>query len=151
MQRKGKHNADYGIRDMYEAYVEYQEKKGKQVLNYSTYRDVLKDANKAIRDSLIEGDMVKLPFLGTLGIVKQDSVYSNKNKHKWPVDWVKTKELGFKVYIEQSNYYRVFWQKSNRHQTNKRHYKFITNRILKRMIPEAIRNGKDYYTYIEKQ
>jgi hypothetical protein len=148
---KGKHNADYGIRDIYKSYVEYQEKKGKQILRYSIYRDVIKTVNKEIRKALIDGEMVKLPFLGILGIIKQDSIYSEKNKRKWPVDWVKSKELGFKVYIEQSNYYRLFWHKSNKHQTNKKHYKFVTNRILKRMIPEAIRNGKDYYTYIEKQ
>jgi len=136
---KGKLNSDIGIGDFYEEYKREGEVKKRNIVNYSIYSNILKDFNKELSKRIVYNcQTYHLPYkLGLLGVIKFEQSFSEDNKHKWAVNWKKSKEIGQIVYFENSERYKWKWDK---HQTlkGKRYYQFKANQPNSRLIKKAL-------------
>lgn len=139
----------YTIADYYISYKEYTEPNTQYDVNLKTFKGIVTDYFKYIRDSImLDCKEFKLPCrLGTLQIIKhQPKEYTGKSL-RW--DWKATRETGKPVYLlnEHSNFfkYRFFWSKKNCLLINKGKYQFIASRQNKRDLCKLIKeNKKDY-------
>lgn len=146
--RKNKFSKCKGVREAYKAYKDELKSQGLKPTDYKTYAKLIKDCNKSIVKYILEsGDDFKFPFgLGSLRIRKRVRTYNEKNRNKWPVDYKKTKELGFIVYFTTDFKYKWNWRKRGASFVNKAIYVFIPCRKAKRNISKSInKDKKDYY------
>jgi hypothetical protein len=127
-----------------DSYREYRSKTENPV-NYKTYCKIIKECNKELLNEVVnESNSILLPYrLGKLEIVKFTKIY--REKSIWPVDFKKTKELGFVVYHESKYIYKWMWNRNNAIIINKSKYKFLASREAKRMVAPALKNGVDYF------
>lgn len=139
----------YTIADFYLSYKDYIEKNTTYDIDLKTFKGVVTDYFKYIRDQIMqESKEFKLPCrLGTLQIIKhQPKEYTGKSL-RW--DWKATRETGKPVYLlnEHSNFYkyRFHWSKQNCLLSNKSKYQFIASRANKRDLAKIIfSRSKDY-------
>ena len=139
----------YTITDYYLSYKEYIEEGTQYDVSYTTFRNIVSDYFKYIRDEvMLNSKEVKLPCrMGTLQIVKhQPKEYTGKSL-RW--DWKSTKELGKPVYYlnEHSGFfkYRFFWSKQDCIRIK---YMFVASRENKRDLAKIIFTGQ--CDYVEK-
>lgn len=139
----------YTITDFYKSYKQYITPGSPYDIDYDTFRLILSDYFKYIRDQIMqECKEYKLPCrLGTIQIIKKLPKEYSKRSLCW--DWQSTKELGKPVYHlnDHSGYYkyRFFWSKQGCIQSNIRKYMFIACRANKRGLAQIIKNNlKDY-------
>lgn len=146
---KGKLNSDIGIEDFYDEYKREAEVKKRNTVNYSTYGNILKDFNKELSKKIVFNcQTYHIPYkLGLLGVIKFEQSFSEDSKHKWAVDWKKSKEIGQIVYFENSNRYKWKWDK-NKTLVGKRYYQFKAIRPNSRLIKKALTDNPklDYYS-----
>lgn len=142
----------YTIADYYMSYKEYIEPDTQYDINLKTFKGIVTDYFKHIRDEImLNSKEFKLPCrLGTLSIIKhQPKEYSSKSL-RW--DWKATRELGKPIFLlnEHSNgwKYRYFWSKKDCLLTNKTKYQFIASRQNKRDLCKIIKNRE--HDYIER-
>ena len=141
----------YTITDYYLSYKEYIEEGTQYDVSYTTFRNIVSDYFKYVRDEvMLNSKEVKLPCrMGTLQIVKhQPKEYTGKSL-RW--DWKSTRELGKPVYYlnEHSGEYkyRFHWQKKDIILKNRSKYMFIASRTNKRELAKIIFNRE--HDYIE--
>lgn len=135
-------------RDFYNYYKEISTKKNKEVVDYNTYSNVLKDANLLIRDKILyDGERVHLPYrLGDLFIQKFENSFSENGKKGWKIDWKKTNEAGHVVYFESKYGYKWKWDKKKAVLAGKKFYTFRACRKAQRLVSDAINNKHlDYF------
>lgn len=139
----------YTIPDFYLSYKQNIEKDTVYDIDLKTYKNVITDYFKYIRDEImLNCKEFKLPCrLGTLSIVKHQPKEFNNKSLRW--DWKATKELGKPVYLlnTHSDYfkYRYFWSKKDCLLTNKTRYQFVATRENKRNLAQLIfKKLKDY-------
>lgn len=142
----------YTITDYYISYKDYIEQGTQYDVDYQTFRSIVTDYFKYIRDEImLHSKEVKLPCrLGTLQIVKHQPKEFTGKSLRW--DWKATKELGKPVYYLNDHCgnfkYRFFWSKQNCIIPNKGKYMFIASRANKRNLCKIIMNKQ--CDYIEK-
>lgn len=135
--------------DFYINYKNYIEQGTQYDIDLKTFKAILTDYFKYIRDSImLDRKEVKLPCrLGTLQIVKHQPKEFTGKSLRW--DWKATRETGKPVYLlnAHSNYYkyRFFWSKKNCLLTNKSKYQFVASRDNKRTLAKIIFNREHDY------
>lgn len=142
---KGKIKDVIGNEELYKFY----KTNSKKPVDQKTFNSLIKDLNNKIIDKIIlESEEFKMPFrLGNLRINKFEQQLHNRPKNKWPVDYVKSKELGFIVYYEHDYVYRWKWFKNKALVKWKSIYCFKPSRASKRYLAHAIKNlKKDYFS-----
>ena len=143
---------NYTIADFYISYRDYIEQGTQYDVDYETFRKILNDYFKYIRDEImLRSKEFKLPCrLGTLSVIKHKPKEFTGKSLRW--DWQSTKQLGKPVYYlnEHSNYYkyRFFWSKQNCIIKNKSKYMFIASRANKRNLAQILFNRQ--CDYMEK-
>lgn len=162
MLRKGKEKGIRGpgflvnsktLKDAYRFYKENLKSKGLKGESKKIYTKVCKDFNKEIVNLIVyKSEEVKLPCgMGNIAVLKFAHSLSNIPQNKWPINWKKTKELGYKVYFVEDYIYDIRWYKKKAQIRNKEFYKFIACRDFKRAVPKALRENKvDYFSLNKK-
>ena len=142
----------YTIADYYLSYKDYIEEGTQYDVPYQTFRAIVLDYFKYIRDEvMLHSKEIKLPCrLGTLQIVKHKPKEYNGKSLRW--DWQSTKQLGKPVYYlnqHSSEFkYRFYWSKQGCIFKNKGKYMFVASRANKRDLAQIIFNKR--CDYIEK-
>lgn len=142
----------YTIADYYLSYKDYIEEGTQYDVPYQTFRAIVLDYFKYIRDEvMLNSKEVKLPCrLGTLQIVKHKPKEYTGKSLRW--DWQATKQLGKPVYHlnehSREYKYRFFWSKQGCIFKNKGKYMFVASRDNKRNLCVIIKNKQ--CDYIEK-
>lgn len=136
-----------GIKDFYKYYRKNKSKKIKKV-NYKQYSNIISDCNKLISKYIIEGFEVKLLGLGRMQIVKYDREFKLERKHRWSIDWKRSKDLGYLVYHKQHYVYKWRWIKTFEEFTNKGAYTFKATRTNTRAINQKVIKDKIDYLKI---
>lgn len=142
----------YTIADYYLSYKDYIEEGTQYDIPYQTFRAIVLDYFKYIRDEvMLHSKEVKLPCrLGTLQIVKHKPKQYNNKSLRW--DWQATKQNGKPVFYlnlhSQEFKYRFFWSKRNCLFKNKSKYMFVASRANKRNLAAIIFSKQ--CDYIEK-
>jgi len=138
---EGKIKGCISLKDQYKYYKDNYE----NTVDYKTYVKYIKECNIRIPESVVyESNDFELPYrAGKLHIVKYDRTY--KVQSMWAVDFNRTKKEGFKVYFHQPYVYKWRWSKTHTIIKNKSKYKFTACRMAKRMVPKALRSGRDYF------
>lgn len=143
-----KEKQNYTITDFYQRYKQNIEPNTSYDVDFNTYRAIVFDYFKFIRDQIFDGKEFYLPCrLGTIQIVKhKPKEYTNKSLR---YDWKAMRELGKKVYYlnEHSDgyKYRYLWGKKDMLVTNKTKYMFIASRANKRTLAAIIKNKEHDY------
>ena len=138
----------YNSIDFYKAYIASIEQGTVYDIDFKTYRSIIFDYFKFIRDAIFDGNEFKLPCrLGTIQIVKHKPKQYDKQSLRY--DWKAMKELGKPVYYfnEHSGGYkfRYLWGKKDMLVTNKAKYMFIASRANKRQLAQIIKNNLHDY------
>lgn len=142
----------YTIADYYLSYKDYIEEGTQYDVPYQTFRAIVLDYFKYIRDEvMLNSKEVKLPCrLGTLQIVKHKPKEYTGKSLRW--DWQATKQLGKPVYhlnIHSGEFkYRFHWSKQGCIFKNKGKYMFVASRDNKRNLAKLIFSKQ--CDYIEK-
>ena len=136
----------YTIADFYESYCEYTKDNPLYQVSYKTFRDVVTEYFRYLRDEIIEnGKEVRLPCrMGSLSIVKhKPKEYTGKSLR---IDYAESKKYGkmiFHLNEETGGYkYRFYWNKQNMLTTNKTHYQLIMTRDNKRHLAQILKSHK---------
>lgn len=139
----------YTGKDFYESYIDYVSDNKLYQVDYKTFRNIIDDYFRYLRDELIEnGKEIKLPCrLGTLSIIKHKP--KNFNNRSLRIDYGESKKEGKLLYHlnEHSNYfkYRFHWNKKDMLVKNKGKYQLIMTRTNKRRLAYIIKNRiRDY-------
>ena len=142
----------YTIADFYESYCEYTKDNPLYQVSYKTFRDVVTEYFRYLRDEIIEnGKEVRLPCrMGSLSIVKhKPREYTGKSLR---IDYAESKKYGkmiFHLNEETGGYkYRFYWNKQNMLTTNKTHYQLIMTRDNKRHLAQILKSHKRDYCEI---
>lgn len=139
----------YVAKDFYESYCKYVEDNPLYQVDYKTFRGIIDDYFRYLRDEIIEnGKEVKLPCrLGTLQIVKhKPKTYTNRSLR---IDYGESKKLGKMVFHLNEHTdtfkYRFYWNKHNMIMKNKTKYQLVMTRDNKRHLAQILKNGiRDY-------
>ena len=155
IRTQGKLNAEIGINDFYKDYIrEAESKERTTIVDFKTYSSVLKDFHKILVNKIVtENECYKMPFkLGLLGIMKFDQNFDEEKKHRWAVDWKKSKELGQIIYFENTDRYKWRWDKSSVKLKGKKYYQFKASRNNTRLIAQTKKSNPklDYYRQLAK-
>lgn len=155
LRTKGKMNAEIGIISFYKEYKDEAIKKERTTfVDFKKYSKVLKDFNKLLSNKIVyENECYKLPYrLGVLGVIKFDQNFDEDRKHKWAVDWKRSKEEGTIIYFENTDRYKWKWDKSNMKLKGKKYYQFKASRDNTRLIAKVKKNSYkiDYYRQLAK-
>lgn len=142
---------NFTIVDFYNRYKENIEQDTIYDIDFNTYRAIVFDYFKFIRDQIFDGKEFFLPCrLGTIQIVKhKPKNYSGKSLR---YDWKSMREMGKPMYYlnQHSDFfkYRYYWSKKDCLFTNKGKYMFIASRDNKRTLARIIFNKEHDYTPI---
>lgn len=139
----------YTGKDFYKSYVEYVEDNPLYQVDYKTFRGIINDYFRYLRDELIEnGKEIKLPCrLGTLSIVKhKPKEYSGRSLR---IDYAESKKYNKVIYHLNDHTggykYRFYWNKHNMLTKNKTMYQLIMTRDNKRYLAQILKNRvRDY-------
>ena len=147
LKKRGAKNKVQGTLNNDKLY-KYYRSKAKNPVHRSTFRNVIKDLNILIKDRILDAEDFKMPYrLGILRINKFRQNLFQRKKEDWPVDYEKSKELGFLVYFEHDYVYCWKWDKRKAVVKNMTLYKFHPSRHNKRALAHAIKHlKKDYFT-----
>lgn len=135
------------IRDMYKYYLSLKDKKKDEIIPYNLFAKITKECNKEFINQVVNNsEIVTLPYrLGVLQISKFERHFNPNKKNKWTIDYQKSKEEGVLLYHDTPFIYKWRWKKHNCIVKNKTGYKFKANRLSKRLITVALKNGRDFY------
>lgn len=117
---------------------------------------LIKSVNKLLREQLLEGRDIKLPYMmGRIELRKKESYIKfidGKLCTNLPVNWQKTLKLWYedtqarenKTLIKQEvpSVFRVFYNRSKAKYNNKTFYQFIPIRAIKLALKEKIDNDE---------
>lgn len=140
----------YTIKDFYQYYIEnLEDGYDAYAIDYKTYRAMIEEYFKWIRDRLIEqGRTIKLPYrMGTLAIIKKKMKFGKKTS--MPIDFRTSRETGKLTFFfnEHSNYYkyRFKWNKDSMLIKNRDCYQLVMTRANKRRLAQIIKNRERDY------
>mgnify|MGYP001590168704 CR=1 FL=1 len=145
---KGVITGSLTLKHMYKAYKKSCKEKEIDYVAYKLYATACKDFNKRLVNAVVEqSEEVTLPHrLGNLKIRKRERNLSHMKKNKWPVDYERSKELGFIVYHDSDYTLGWRWDKRKCVVKWKGAYHFRACRAAKRLVPEAVKFRKrDYF------
>ena len=139
----------YTGKDFYRSYIDYVSDNPLYQVDYKTFRGIINDYFKYLRDELIEnGKEIKLPCrLGTLSIVKhKPKEYSGRSLR---IDYAESKKYNKVIYHLNDHTggykYRFYWNKHNMLTKNKTMYQLIMTRDNKRYLAQILKNRvRDY-------
>lgn len=140
----------YNIKDMYEWYIKDVVKGSVYDIPSSLYEELCYSYFKELRDDILNGKMVTLPYrLGTIAVTKYKAkLYKERLVG---VDYVLTKKYGKKILFTNehtSGYmYKFKWSKINAIVKNKHCYQFKASRDNKRTLAKLIK--QDHVDYME--
>ena len=140
----------YTAKDFYESYKQDIEPDTVYDVDFDTYRAIIYDYFKLIRDQILDGKEFIIPYrLGSIQIIKsKPKTYTSRSLR---YDWKAMKELGKPVYYlnehSDGRKYRYFWSKRDCLFVNKTKYMFIASRDNKRTLAKIILNRE--HDYIE--
>lgn len=140
----------YTAKDFYESYKQDIEPDTVYDVDFDTYRAIIYDYFKFIRDQILDGKEFIIPYrLGSIQIIKsKPKTYTSRSLR---YDWKAMKELGKPVYYlnehSDGRKYRYFWSKRDCLFVNKTKYMFIASRDNKRTLAKIILNRE--HDYIE--
>lgn len=142
----------YVGKDFYNSYIEYVKDNPLYQIDYTTFRAIIDDYFRYLRDEIIEnGKEVKLPCrLGTVRIVKhKPKQYNNKSLR---VDYKASRDHG-KLLFHLNEHtdgfkYRYYWNKQNMIITNKTKYQLTMTRANKRRLAVILKNRERDYIEI---
>jgi len=175
---KGKYNNDFGTKDCYDAYIKNIDKNELPLgsdytntsyfVNFNTYKEVIKQMNKLVMDSLINNNSeFTIPYrMGELSVKKRkvkirlDSE-GNVIKKALPVDYKATKELWVNDPEAQKNHIKIYlfnehfdgykclfhWKKKDINTKGIKPYCFRPTREYKRELAKQIKTNPniDFY------
>jgi len=137
------------LKDAFVFYKKEAKERGFKKESKQIFTKVCKDYNKILMKLVIdESQEVKLPLRqGSLAVVKTELDLEKTPINKLPVNWKKTKEVGYKVYFVQDNIYKLKWIKKNFSVKFKNSYRFKGCRKAVRKIAENIKTKNiDYFS-----
>jgi hypothetical protein len=152
----------YGSKDAFKYYRKIKPDNSKYVLTDCQYLHIIRSINDYLRDYLLEGKDVLLPErMGRLELRKITSKIKFENgkiKTNLPVDWAATLKLWYdnpmcknkKQLVRQENTetFRVLYNRAKANYNNKSFYEFNTNRELKLGLKKNIKLNKiDAFSY----
>lgn len=145
---RGYLNNSKTLKDAYVFYKQECKNKNLKAVDKKTFTKICKDTNKEIMNLVLnKSEEVDLPFrMGSIKVTKKKQDLSNKPQNKWPIDWKRSKELGFKVYFVQDYTYNIKWLKKRALVRFKKAYIFKPCRTAKRQVPKNLKTKKiDYF------
>lgn len=139
----------YTIADFYTSYCEYVDGNPLYQISYKTFREIISDYFRYLRDEIIEkGKEVRLPCrMGYLTIVKhKPKEYTGKSLR---IDYAESKKYGKVIYhlneVTNGFKYRFYWNKQNMITHNKTKYQLVMTRDNKRRLAYILKNRiRDY-------
>lgn len=139
---EGKVKDCLSLKDMYKYYKENYD----EPVEYQVFSKIIKYCNRELINQITrESECVELPYrLGELQVARFERSFK-KPSNKMAVDWVKTKEYGFKIFHEDDNIYKWVWKKHSAVVKNKTGYKFTASRFAKREVPKALKDKVEYF------
>lgn len=147
-----------------ETYKEFCKEYGLTNLTYKRYLEILYTYNaQFMEEAMLTGNLVPLPYgFGQIGVnrKKTTTLYTDKDGEDHiilPVDWVKSKEKGERVYYynDHTDGWRCSWiwlKMTTTNMKGKSIWKFTPARTWSRGLAALLKgkNGKDYlYRYTE--
>lgn len=139
----------YTGKDFYKSYINYVSDNPLYNIDYTTFRSIINDYFKYLRDEIIEkGKEIKLPCrTGSLSIVKhKPKEYSGKSLR---MDYAESKKYDKVIYHlnEHTNgfKYRYYWNKQTMLLTNKHKYQLVMTRENKRRLAQILKNRERDY------
>jgi len=161
-KRHHKVSGSYGSKDAFRFYRKIKPNDSKYVLTDCQFLHIIRLINDDLRDLLIEGKDVTLPEqMGRLELRKIANTIkfvNGKIKTNLPIDWNATLKLWYdnpvckehKQLVRQENTetFKVFYNKTKAKYNNKTFYEFDPNRLLKVNLKNNIKLNKiDAFTY----
>jgi len=160
--RKHKVTGSLGVYDAYKWYRKNKPKEKKYILSESQYFTIIRRINEALREELLlTGDLMFPCRMGRLEIRKHPAIITSdgkKIKTNLPIDWDATLKLWFEdeecrrdktlVRTNVSEIFRVYYNKGKANYNNKSFYQFSTNRELKRLLKDAIKNNINFDAFV---
>lgn len=161
-KRNHKVKGSWGVYDAFKWYRKNKPKDRKFVLTESQYYTIIRRINEALREELLkDGDLLFPCRMGRLEIRKHPAVITSdgkKIKTNLPIDWNATLKLWYEdedclkektlVRINVPELFRVHYNKAKANYDNKSFYQFSTNRELKRMLRDAIKNNPNFDAFV---
>jgi len=141
-----KYQDPYKQKDMYKRYI--KDKEGPYAVSYEDFKDICDEYYKKLSTSILDGDLVKLPFrLGYLSVISKATSTDFKAA---PYNWIESARLGKKVVEtnDHSDYtsYQFKWQKNDvKFTANLDKYQLIMSRKNKRDLATRIKSGEYKY------
>lgn len=155
--RKYKINNSLGVYDGYKYYRKNKPKEKKYVLSESQYFAIIRKINLLLIEELLQGNEITIP--NRMGIIELRKFNSNiridkdgKVHTNLPIDWNKTLELWYEdeesyknktlVKMEETELFKIYYNKSSANYENKSFYEFVFNKDLKVRLKQKIKEGK---------
>lgn len=160
--RKHKVTGSWGVYDAYKWYRKHKPKDKRFILTESQYFAIIRRVNEALRDEFIAtGDLTFPNRMGRLEIRKYPAIITTdgkKIKTNLPIDWNATLKLWYEdeeslkdkvlVRVNIPEIFRVYYNKSKANYNNKSFYQFTTNRELKKLLKDAIKNNAGFDAFV---
>ena len=160
--RKHKVTGSLGVYDAFKWYRKHKPKDKKYVLTESQYFTIIRRVNEALREELLlDGDLLLPCKMGRLEIRKYPTIITTdgkKVKTNLPIDWQATLKLWYEdeecmknkqlVRINIPEIFRVHYNRNKANYNNKSFYQFSTNRELKQLLTNAIRNNAGFDAFV---
>lgn len=160
--RKHKVTGSLGVYDAFKWYRKHKPKDKKYVLTESQYFTIIRRVNEALREELLlDGDLLLPCRMGRLEIRKYPTIITTdgkKVKTNLPIDWQATLKLWYEdeecmknkqlVRINIPEIFRVHYNRNKANYNNKSFYQFSTNRELKQLLTNAIRNNASFDAFV---
>ena len=138
----------YNIKEMYEWYISNVEKYSAYDIPFSLYKEICYEYFKELKENILSGKTVELPYrLGIISVIKYRLPLTKGRKVG--IDYQLSKKYGKKILLtnEHTNgySYKIKWLKGHAIFKNKRSYKFVPPRDMKRTLAKLIKTEhKDY-------
>jgi hypothetical protein len=122
--------------------------KGK--IHRDRYRNVIAAYNNYIKEHLLDGKCIELPYIGNIAITLAD--YTNKPRPSVThnCNWKKFRETGIKERYIVSMMVVPSWSRKNVHGTFKNYYTFAPSEVIKREATRRYYNGTATYQLKEE-
>lgn len=160
--RKHKVTNSLGVYDAYKWYRKNKPKEKKYVLSESQYFTIIRRINEALREELLlDGDLLLPCKMGRLEIRKYPAIITNDGKTiktNLPIDWHATLKLWYEdeecfkdktlVRINIPELFRIYYNKAKANYNNKSFYQFSTNRELKKLLKDTIKNNAGFDAFV---
>lgn len=161
--RKHKVTGSLGVYDAYKWYRKNKPKEKKYILSESQYFAIVRKINEALREELLlDGDLLLPCKMGRLEIRKYPAVITSDGKTiktNLPIDWDATLKLWYEdeeclkdktlVRVNVPELFRVHYNKYKANYNNKSFYQFSTNRELKKLLRDTIKNNANFDAFIK--